>query len=81
MDPQPLVQTGHIQSVGSGAVVRARDALHVGTDALHGCVAQPLQGAGRPEVWWHLHNANTTAPRQRPGTNRYVTRRVGETIQ
>jgi len=45
MDPQPLVQTWHIQSVGAGAVVRARDALHVGTDALHGCVAQPLQGA------------------------------------
>jgi len=46
MDPQPLVQAGHIQSVAAGAVVRARDALHVGTDALHGCVAQPLQGAG-----------------------------------
>jgi len=46
MDPQPLVQTGHIQSVGAGAVVRARDALHVGSDALYGCVAQSLQGAG-----------------------------------
>lgn len=72
MDPRPLVQTGHILSVGTGAVVRARDALHVGPDALHGCVAQPLQGVGRSEVWWHLYNANTTATRQRPRTNRYV---------
>jgi len=46
MDPQTLVQIGHILSVGAGAIVRARDALHVGSDALHGCVAQPLQGAG-----------------------------------
>jgi len=76
MDPQTLVQIGHILSVGAVAVVRARDALHVGSDALHGCVAQPLQGIRRSEVWWHLYNANTTAPCQRPRTNRYVTRRM-----
>jgi len=79
MDPQPLVQIGYILSVGAGAVVRARDALHVRADALHGCVAQPLQGTGRPKVWWHLYNANTTAPRQGPRTNRYVTIIVGQT--
>lgn len=70
MDIRPLVQAGHTQSVGAGADVRARDALHAGPDALHGRVAQPLQGAGRPEVRRHLYDANTAAPRQGPGTNR-----------
>jgi len=74
VDPQPLVQTGSIKSVGAGAVVRARDALHAGPDALHGRAAQPLPAAGRPTVRWHLYDANTATARQRPGTNRYVRR-------
>jgi len=74
LDPQPLVQAGHIQSVGAGAVVRARDALHDGPDALYGRAAQPLPAAGRPAVRWHLYDANAATARQRPRTNRYVHR-------